>query len=175
MNKAWLIALVVALTLLGGQTAVAEGHALVLSSSFAVRAALKADFLAPATGLQLHTTPGQAAVVEGTLRVGTNDWPLDLHLGILSEQGSVEGATLLYRFTEEPDPASAWVAMTAFSEVEPVAQLPSPAWTDYSLAVRVTPPDGTPSGSHRWAVRVLLRSRSGQVATVEFPVTLTVP
>lgn len=174
MSKVQSMVIGIALMLLVGQLAIADGRSHVFTSTFTIAAALEIETdTAPAT-LQLEANPGRPAMAEFPLRVGTNDWPLDLHLGLLADEGANPAITILYQFVEAGEAGGLWVSLPSFSDSSPVAVLPSPAWTDYSLALRATALEGTEAGVYHATVRVLLRSRSGKVASVDFPVELVV-
>jgi len=168
------IGLVVGSTV-GGHFVWAEGKTFQFTSSFTIPAALDLKVTSPEMALRLEGAPGQPATAKLALRVGTNDWPLDLHLGLVAAETKTPGFTLLYQFVEGHGPAAAWISVPTFSAYNPVAGLPSPAWTDYTLGVRVTPPKDAVSGTYTWTLRLLLRSRSGRVESVDIPVQLVIP
>lgn len=150
----------------------AEAGTLVFRSAFTIPPALELHAGDDPPSIQLLARPGETAVAELPLRVGTNDWPVRLHLGLLHK--SPGEFVFLYQFAKEDVSPGVWVSLPAFCADNPVDLLPHPAWTDYTLAVRVTPPEGTEPGSYTCTLRLLLRSRSGRVETVDIPVELVV-
>ncbi len=174
MSKVLSMVIGIALMLVVGQLAIADGRSHVFTSTFTIAAALEIEATASATTLRLEANSGQPTIAEFPLRVGTNDWPLDLHMGLLGAEGVDPAISIRYAFVEAGEEGGLWLSLPSFSDSSPVTVLSSPAWTDYMLALRATAPEGTETGVYNATVRVLLRSRSGKVASVDFPVELVV-
>ncbi len=123
--------------------------------------------------LNLSLAPGTTAATSVTLSVGTNCWPLELFLGLLPPQETGPAFTFVYQFhvkAEAPPPL--WVEIPAFSLSSPL-NLPSPAWTTYTLSIRVTAPEDTMPGYVR-ILRLTFRSESGLVETRDLPIRVVV-
>jgi len=174
MRKVQCTVLIATVLLLVGLSAAADERTHVFTSTFTIPAALEIDTESAEPLLELLATPGAPATAHLPLRVGTNDWPLDLHLGLLESEETLPEFSLFYQFVEGNELAGAWVSLPQFSGDNPVAVLASPAWTNYTLAVRVAPPEDTESETYAGTLRVLLRSRSGKVKSVDIPVELAV-
>jgi len=104
--------------------------------------------------------------------VGTNDWPLDLYLGLVG--AAKPEFDLFYQFVRGQELGPMWVSVPVFSYGNPVDQLPYPAWTDYTLGIMVKPPEGTTQGTYHFKLRLLLRSSSGLVESLDIPVEVVV-
>lgn len=115
--------------------------------------------------LNLSLAPGTTATTSVTLSVGTNCWPLELFLGLLPPQETEPAFTFMYRFhVKAQAPPSLWVEIPAFTLSSPL-NLPSPAWTEYTLSIRITVPGDAILGEY---VRILrLSFRSTTTALVE--------
>ncbi len=174
MKTSTRVALLIMLVFGVGQAAFADGSTRLITSTFTIPAVLELAFPEASPVLQLTGAPGQPVVAQCTLRVGTNDWPLDLHLGIPADAAIPAAFQPLYRFVESDASSALWVSMPVFSDSMAVAQLASPAWTNYTLAVRLTIPEDAAVGVYSWRLRVLFHSRSGQVEEVAIPVSLVI-
>lgn len=166
--------LMIAVVCAFGCELVASAEAFLFSSTFTIPAALEihADTDQPVLRLELSAS----GYVRGELRlsVGTNDWPLQLFLGLVEEAEAHRGSSLFYQFVRGRELGHAWVSMPTFSSTEPVDQLPFPAWTDYTLAVRGPLSGDAHEGTCRNTVRILLLSKSGQIAFLDVPIDVTI-
>lgn len=152
----------------------ARADTYVVTSTFTIPAALELHTGSKHPLFKLETSAGELVKAKLPLRVGTNDWPLDLHLGLLLDGTAEPEFDLFYQFVRGDEPGPLWVSLPVFSNGNPVGQLPYPAWTDYTLGIMVKLPEGTAQGSYHFKLRLLLRSRSGLVKSLDIPVEVVV-
>ena len=132
------------------------------------------EVLLPSKSTDLHLAPGSSATTIINLSVGTNDWPLDLHLTLLPS--CLEPAlSFEYRLEAEKEGpiTSSWTQIPRISLSTPVL-LASPSWTNYTLSVRVTAQENAVPGTFLQSVRMILRSVSGLVEIRDIPISVTV-
>lgn len=151
----------------------AQTKMLTTTSAFTIPAAL--DVVPERSNLYVEVAPGSVGKAELRLSVGTNDWPLELRLGIIKGLAGVDKLNLMYQFRKaETGEAHLWVTVPDFKNLSPIT-LPSPAWTEYVLSLRVsTPCDATP-GRYECILRLNFRCQSGLVEIREIPVCAFVP
>ena len=174
MNRRVLIIFVGLLVLGIGFLASAQAKTFTWTSTFTIPAALELDTGSKQPILKLEAGAGELVKAKLTLRVGTNDWPLNLHLGLVLDGTAEPEFDLFYQFVRGDKLGPLWVSLPVFSNGNPVAQLPYPAWTDYSLAIRMNLPDATAQGTYHYKLCLLLRSRSGLVKSLDIPVEVVV-
>lgn len=173
VKRARFLLVVLALMFTFGYVLVA-GDTCRMTSTFTIPAALELYTDTKQPTLRLEAACGGQVQAKLALRVGTNDWPLDLHLGLVSGAGGEPAFNLFYQFVRGDQLGPAWISLPLFFHTNPVDQLPYPAWTDYTLAIRVNVPENTTQGTYSYKVRLLLRSRSGLTESVDLPVQVVV-
>jgi len=174
MNQRVLIVFVGLLVLGIGFLGSAESKSLTWTSTFTIPPTLELHTGSKQPILKLEASAGDLVKAKLTLRVGTNDWPLNLHLGLVLDGIAEPEFDLFYQFVRGDELSPLWVLLPVFSNGNPVAQLPYPAWTDYSLAIRMNLPDSTAQGTYHYKLCLLLHSRSGLVKSLDIPVEVVV-
>lgn len=128
-----------------------------------------------ATNLVVEVVSGGTTNVTATLAVGTNDWPLELCLGLLPPEPGL-GLAFSYRFEvveQEEPPAPLWFQILPFS-CAPHIELSSPGWTRYTLSVSVTAPEDVIPGEYLQVLRLSFHSSSGLVEIRDIPIRVMV-
>jgi len=128
--------------------------------------------------LLLALTPGSTATAATSVSVGTNDWPLELFLGLLSQTGEAKaGIKLAYNFEVDARVSliRTWLEILPFTTTaSPAAVLPSPGWTTYRLSIQVTGSTKITPGDYLYTLRLRFRSQSGRLETCDLPIHVTV-
>jgi len=145
-----------------------------MTSAFTIPAALELHTYGKQPSLVLEAHAGELAKEELPLQVGTNDWPLNLYLGVVFAGVAKPEFDLFYQFVRGQELGPMWVSLPVFSNGNPVGQLPYPAWTDYTLGIMVKLPEDTAQGTYHFKIRLLLRSSSGLVKSLNIPVEVVV-
>ena len=172
MNRRVLIVFVGLLVLGIGFLASAESKTFTWTATLTIPAVL--EVLPSEKELDLSLTPGTTAATSITLSVGTNCWPLELYLGLLPAQETGPSFTFMYRLhVKAQAPPPLWVEIPAFSLASPL-NLTSPAWTTYTLSIRVTAPEDTIPGKYLQVLRLRFLSSSGLVETRDLPINVVV-
>ncbi|HAF71043.1 MAG: hypothetical protein XD60_1251 [Acetothermia bacterium 64_32] len=174
MKGVQLFTLVTGVMLGAGCISAASTDTCRVTSTFTIPAALELHTYSKQPSLVLEVHAGELAKEEFSLRVGTNDWPLDLYLGLVFDGSPKPEFEPFYQFVRGQELGPTWVSVPVFSYGNPVDQLPYPAWTDYTLGIMVNPPEGTAQGTYRFKLRLLLRSSSGLIQSLDIPVEVIV-
>jgi len=172
MNRI-LISVLLSLLVLGtGFLASAEDETFNRTAAVVIPAALE---VAPSeTNLVVELVSGGTTSVTVTLAVGTNDWPVQLGLGLLSREPGL-GLAFSYQFKveQEEPPAPLWSQIPHFS-CAPHIELTSPGWTRYTLSISVTAPEGAIPGECLQVLRLSFHSSSGLVDMRDIPIRVRV-
>ncbi|MEM3433682.1 MAG: hypothetical protein QXQ66_10045 [Candidatus Hadarchaeum sp.] len=144
-------------------------------TSFTIPAALEMGFVDTAAAFTVKALPDQPVIAKLVLRVGTNDWPLKLHLGLVEPNNVQPSTFVFYQFVKGTELGILWLSIPVFSETVWIAELPDPGWTEYTLAIRVNPLSDVSPGCYVWKLRILLRSNSGLEKKCDIPIEITVP
>lgn len=172
MNRRILTVFLGLLVLGMGFLASAQAKTFTWTATLTIPAAL--EVLLDGEGLNFDLAPGDMSTDTVTLSVGTNDWPLELFLGLLPSQGTGPAFTFMYKFhVKAQAPPPLWVEIPAFSLSSPL-NLPSPAWTTYTLSIRITAPEDTMPGEYVRILRLTFRSESGLVEPRDIPIRVVV-
>ena len=161
MKRVGVIALLGLVVLATGCLVLAESKTFTATVTLVIPAAL--EVLLEDDSLNLDVAPGAAAMASTALSVGTNDWPLKLYASLLLPPLSA-GLTFEYRLEVQQggSPLPVWIKIPTFS-LAPVIELPSPAWTDYTLAIRVTADENAMPVEYLQILRLIFQSSSGLV------------
>jgi len=121
--------------------------------------------------LNVHLTPGATATTGLSLSVGTNCWPLELYLGLVSPPEAGSALAFAYRFGIETESLTIplWIQIPAFALASPL-DLPSPGWTTYTLFIRITAGENIVPGEYLQILRLTFRSTTGLVETRDIPI-----
>ena len=151
----------------------AESKTFTATATLVIPAAL--EVLLDNDSLNLDVAPGAAATATTELSVGTNDWPLKLYANLLSPASSA-ALNFEYRLEAEQGGSATpvWIKIPTCS-LAPVMELPSPAWTDYTLAIRVTARENAMAGEYLQILRLIFHSSSGLVKMLNIPIRVTGP
>jgi len=172
MKRAAVLVLL-ALTVLGvALLSFPQTRAVTATITLTIPAALELQLSSMRSDLYLASgTSPQTAI---SLRVGTNDWPLDLRLSLLPSSLESPLAFEFHLCVEgEVRPSLSWTRIPVMLLSPPVL-LPSPGWTSYTLSVRATAQDDTAPGIYVQILRMILRSTSGLVEIRDISVPVTV-
>jgi len=172
MNRR-LISVFLGLLVLGtGFLASAENETFSGTTTIIIPAAL--EVVPSETSLVVELVSGGTTNVTATLAVGTNDWPLELCLGLLPPEPGL-GLAFSYRFEveQEEPPAPVWFQIPPFSCASPI-ELASPGWTRYTLSVSVTASEDVIPGEYLQVMRLSFHSSSGLVEIRNIPIRVRV-
>ena len=172
-----LVLVFIGLLILGiGLSATAASKAFSWTSTVTIPAVLKV--IPTDKELLLELTPGSTATAATSVSVGTNDWPLELFLGLLPQTGKGEpGIKLAYNFEIDARGSltHTWLEILPFTTTaSPAAVLPSPGWTTYRLSIQVTGSTELSPGDYLYTLRLRFRSQSGRLETCDLPIHVTV-
>lgn len=172
-----LVLVFIGLLILGiGLSATAESKAFSWTSTVTIPAVLKV--IPTDKALLLELTPGSTAIAATSVSVGTNDWPLEFFLGLLSQTGETKPVIkLAYNFEVDARVSltRTWLEILPFTTTAfPAAVLSSPGWTTYRLSIQVTGSTETTPGDYLYTLRLSFRSQSGRLETCDLPIHVTV-
>ena len=172
MNRILTSVLLGLLVLGTGFLASAENETFSGTTTIIIPAAL--EVVPSETNLVVALVSGGTASISATLAVGTNDWPLQLCLGLLPPEPGL-GLAFSYCFEEEQEepPAPLWFQIPPFSGA-PYIELASPGWTRYTLSVSVTAPEDVIPGEYLQVLRLSFHSSSGLVQMRDIPIRVRV-
>jgi len=155
-----------------GFLASAEDETFNRTMAIVISAALKV--VPSATDLAVELVSGGTTNVTVTLAVGTNDWPLNLCLGLLPPEPGL-GLAFSHQFQveQEEPPAPLWFQIPPFS-CAPHIELTSPGWTRYTLSVSVTAPEDAIPGECLQVLQLSFHSSSSLVEMRDIPIRVRV-
>ncbi len=117
---------------------------------------------------------GTTATAATELYVGTNDWPLDLSISMLSAKAGSD-VSFEYRLETIPEslPLPSWSKIPDFELASPI-ELASPGWTRYRLFVRVAVPENACPGTFQQVLRLIFHSSSSLVEIRDIPIHVNI-
>jgi len=173
MSRRLLVLLfVLAMSWMAYQEGAAQARTVTATITVVVRPVLEAR--ADHQEMAFRLPQGSTAEETFGLEIGTNDWPIELHLSLLSVDRE-DGLSFSCGIRRDGDSAGAftWIDPLTTS-LSPAIRLRTPGWSRYSITIRVIAAVDSHVAAHTSALSIVLRSASGLVLVKEVPILVSI-